>query len=373
MFLKSIEVIYPGISFFCFVILLCLSFLQIRLYLKFRFKRSKYLSLFCFLSSIYTVNVTIVYGELLSVEATRFFVIGFHFILFISYYYYLKSLSFFIMIPRFLRKIYFKSMFLFAGLSLFPPIFLYVFDIHIYFDPNSLFKTGNFFLDAYSTRLGTPYKTTLIALSLFAALNVYMSLYLLNRLRKFSKDNYLVFGLCMNLFAFGMEYLILPFTYKYYVPILFLANIFEAFRMCFLDSRETLVIMQERGSKEETFKDTGLVEEEFSRLSERLLDLMDNEKLYLDPQLNVDKLARRLKIPNYLVSQVIRFSLDKTFNQLLIEYRVDEAKMRLQDKQYKGRTILEVAQDSGFNSKSSFNASFKKQAGETPSEYRKRF
>ncbi len=51
------------------------------------------------------------------------------------------------------------------------------------------------------------------------------------------------------------------------------------------------------------------------------------------------------------------------------EYRIEEVKRRMVDPAYKHLTILAIAYDAGFNSKSSFNTIFKQKTGQTPSEY----
>jgi AraC-like DNA-binding protein len=57
------------------------------------------------------------------------------------------------------------------------------------------------------------------------------------------------------------------------------------------------------------------------------------------------------------------------FYNLVNEYRIKEVKDRLKSDKYKRLTILAIAYDSGFNSKSSFNTIFKEKTGQTPSEY----
>ena len=99
-----------------------------------------------------------------------------------------------------------------------------------------------------------------------------------------------------------------------------------------------------------------------------VLKLLDEEKLFLNPELNLNELSELLNVNSSHVSQVINELLGKNFNQLINEYRVAEVKRNLLD--YK-RTLLGIAYDSGFNSKSTFNRIFKEIEGETPSEYKK--
>jgi YesN/AraC family two-component response regulator len=98
---------------------------------------------------------------------------------------------------------------------------------------------------------------------------------------------------------------------------------------------------------------------------------MENEKLFLDGDLTLQKLAERLAIPAQHLSQVINERLDQTFSDFINKYRVEEAKRRLLDPKTQHYTVLAIGEEVGFNSKSSFNAVFKKYTNTTPSEFRK--
>ena len=70
------------------------------------------------------------------------------------------------------------------------------------------------------------------------------------------------------------------------------------------------------------------------------------------------------------LSQVINAKLGKNFYDFVNEYRVEEVKRRLRDPKYTNLKILAIGMDAGFNTKSTFNAFFKKHTGLTPSQYR---
>ncbi|HWA39961.1 MAG TPA: helix-turn-helix domain-containing protein, partial [Gemmatimonadales bacterium] len=70
------------------------------------------------------------------------------------------------------------------------------------------------------------------------------------------------------------------------------------------------------------------------------------------------------------LSEVINTRGGKNFYDFVNTYRAEEAMRRLRDPKYANLTILAVAADSGFNSKSVFNAFFKEHTGQTPSQYR---
>lgn len=102
---------------------------------------------------------------------------------------------------------------------------------------------------------------------------------------------------------------------------------------------------------------------------ERLEHLMGEEKLYLEDDLSLPRLADQIGVPAHFLSQVINSFQGKGFYPYIHELRVREA-CRLMTKQ-PDRTILSIAYDCGFNSKSSFNTAFLKITGQTPSQFRR--
>jgi AraC-like DNA-binding protein len=101
----------------------------------------------------------------------------------------------------------------------------------------------------------------------------------------------------------------------------------------------------------------------------RLRNLLDRDKLYLKPRLTVDEVAEKLNLPGRYVSYLINKKLKSNFNTFVNGYRVREVLERLADPKESHKTIVGIALDSGFNSKSSFNQIFKTIKGQTPSEY----
>ncbi len=104
----------------------------------------------------------------------------------------------------------------------------------------------------------------------------------------------------------------------------------------------------------------------------RLDQLMEQEKPYLDSYLSIAKLADMLDTHPKHLSQVINEQRQTNFFNYINKYRVREVQERLNNKAYQHFTILSIALDAGFNTKSAFNSSFKKMTGLTPSEYKQR-
>src|SRR5688572_12013585 len=90
---------------------------------------------------------------------------------------------------------------------------------------------------------------------------------------------------------------------------------------------------------------------------------------WLKIDLTLGELAAGINVAPHHLSQIINSEFGKSFASFINEYRVGEACQLLAGDNDK--SVLEIALDSGFSSKSSFNATFKKHTGMTPSEYRK--
>lgn len=113
-----------------------------------------------------------------------------------------------------------------------------------------------------------------------------------------------------------------------------------------------------------------LTQEQKKDLLSRILDAIENRKLYLDKELSIEWLSEDLGIYRKYISQVINELLGKNFTQLINEYRVREARNLLVSDEYQKYTLEAIGQAVGFHSKSSFNTAFKKFTGITPSFFR---
>ncbi|MFL6335655.1 MAG: helix-turn-helix domain-containing protein [Pyrinomonadaceae bacterium] len=119
------------------------------------------------------------------------------------------------------------------------------------------------------------------------------------------------------------------------------------------------------------YERSALTPERADAFLKRLLDLMESEKPYTDGELTLPKLAARLSVSTHHLSQVINERLGQSFNDFVNSQRVEEAKRKLSDPASGHYSLLAIAEEVGFNSKSAFNTAFKKQTGMTPSEFRK--
>ncbi|MBO3116446.1 AraC family transcriptional regulator [Winogradskyella sp. DF17] len=97
--------------------------------------------------------------------------------------------------------------------------------------------------------------------------------------------------------------------------------------------------------------------------------LMDNDKAYLNPELNLSDLAKMAQMSRAQLSETINSGFNKNFNDFVNEYRVEAFKNMLKEKKHQQLSLLGIAQECGFNSKATFNRVFKKITHHSPTEY----
>ncbi len=103
---------------------------------------------------------------------------------------------------------------------------------------------------------------------------------------------------------------------------------------------------------------------------ERLQSFMAKEKPFLDSNISIELLAKRLSLPERTLSRILNQHFGKNFFEFINGYRVEEAKRLLRDAEHQNASMLDILAMSGFTSKSTFNTIFKKHLGQTPSQYR---
>lgn len=119
------------------------------------------------------------------------------------------------------------------------------------------------------------------------------------------------------------------------------------------------------------YQTSALLPETVDDVLPRLLALMDNEKVFLAGNISLKGLAERLNVHYNHLSQIINEKVGLNFNDFINKYRIDEAQKLLKNPAHAKKTILEIAYETGFYSKSVFNTAFKKFTGMTPSQFRK--
>jgi len=131
---------------------------------------------------------------------------------------------------------------------------------------------------------------------------------------------------------------------------------------------KTLGTKISKGLKSKSFT---ISEDEAAVHIANLEDLMNNEKIYLDPQLTEKVLAEKLNLQPYYLSRLINQHVNCSFNEYINRARIEETKRILESENSKKLTLFAIALDSGFSSESVFYTNFKKHTGMTPSQYKK--
>jgi AraC-like DNA-binding protein len=98
---------------------------------------------------------------------------------------------------------------------------------------------------------------------------------------------------------------------------------------------------------------------------------MDDDKLYLNPNLNLNIFSEHTGIAQKIISAVLNQHLHKSFNEFVNEYRIDAFKEKMQQPEMDNLTIAGIAFECGFNSQATFQRTFKLATGVSPSEFRK--
>lgn len=97
---------------------------------------------------------------------------------------------------------------------------------------------------------------------------------------------------------------------------------------------------------------------------------MEASRYYEEPELSLGLLAEKLRMHPHELSRIINIALKKSFNDFINEYRVRDVVTKMKDPAFDNMTLLGIAFDAGFNSKSTFNRAFRQVTGKTPAEFK---
>jgi AraC-like DNA-binding protein len=124
-------------------------------------------------------------------------------------------------------------------------------------------------------------------------------------------------------------------------------------------------------NKETAYKKSGLQEQDMKRIFGTLESLMKSEQLYLEPELNLKDLSEKSNTPQHHITQTLNSFAKLNFYDYVNAFRINEFKKRIKSGDAENYSLLGIAFDCGFNSKSTFNRIFKKNTRLSPSEYKK--
>lgn len=180
-----------------------------------------------------------------------------------------------------------------------------------------------------------------------------------------------IFGLLFSVYI-GMEdnvFLLFNFgnfifILSVYMAVLVKPALFHAFP-------HQMAVLKTSEIQKQKYESSNLKEAQKQKYVEKLQAFVEQEKPYQAPDLTLAQLAEQVSIPNHYLSQVINEKLHCNFLDFINGHRVKAAQEMLRDEKYSHYTIVAIAFESGFNSKSTFYSAFKKVTKQTPSAYRK--
>ncbi|MCU0456403.1 MAG: AraC family transcriptional regulator [Bacteroidales bacterium] len=198
----------------------------------------------------------------------------------------------------------------------------------------------------------------------------------LNWLKVFSISFYVAFLILFILGGLNMIGDFIPFD-PYFIVFAFITVFTIVFSFYIINQPvifgQQVAIMNGEDKKDgEKYSRSGLREKQAQAYLQKLIRFMEDEKPYLNRDLSIQDLSDSTGIPRHHITQVLNETHGRNFFTFINEYRVKEVIERFSDPKNNNFTILAIAYDSGFNSKTTFNAIFKSQTGMTPSEYREK-
>ncbi len=134
----------------------------------------------------------------------------------------------------------------------------------------------------------------------------------------------------------------------------------------------TILYKKKALEKKAKYKDAPLNPRFADECVKKLLHLVEVEKIYRDPNLSLPVMSEKMSISHHLLSRILNEKMNRNFPDFINQYRVEEAKVILQDPQRKDQKIALVAFDAGFNTVVAFYTAFKKNTGLTPAQFKKK-
>jgi AraC-like DNA-binding protein len=154
---------------------------------------------------------------------------------------------------------------------------------------------------------------------------------------------------------------VFTFVFSYYIinqPVIF--------------GQEVKILDGEEKKEGEKYTRSGLKDKQAEAFLIKLISYVEEMKPYLDRDLSIQDLSDSTGISRHHITQVLNEKHKKNFFTFINEYRVKEVIARFNDPKNNNFTILAIAYDAGFNSKTTFNSIFKSQTGMTPSQFREK-
>jgi AraC-like DNA-binding protein len=229
--------------------------------------------------------------------------------------------------------------------------------------------SGNFFDTPSHSEIILTHLTIYVLLGVFVAIKAFRA-----KNEPFWRTSHVTFvklrsGIIQTVLVVFLLFLVKLFNYDDTGDHLFAAYIsIPIYLISFQAIRQSGFFKQPSLVDQQKYKSSSVTPEQQQKLLLQLKEIMTAQKPFLKPSFSLPDLADQMHVTVHQLSQVINEGLAKSFFEMTAEYRIEEAKILLKEKA--NIKIEEIAEQVGYNSKSSFNTAFKKITGKTPSEWR---
>ena len=215
----------------------------------------------------------------------------------------------------------------------------------LYFVSNAKLRINHFFLGLMLLMIGIR-----VAKSTIYMFNPDPALYIMN-------VGFAAHAMLGPLFLFYILTLNQSKPPRYYLIYFFPALIIALLSTTFLVLKNNNVFNLDKNKK---YTNLNLTPEEVERFKQKIVQVMEKQKPYLQTNFSLSQCAELTGIPGHILSYVLSESLKQNFLHFVNTYRIEEAKVALLDSRKQHLSIAGIAIDCGFNSLSSFNTAFKK-------------
>lgn len=127
------------------------------------------------------------------------------------------------------------------------------------------------------------------------------------------------------------------------------------------------ILVSSQAPRPSKYERSALAPEHAGRIARKLRMAMQKDSIYRDPNLTLASLSKHIGVSTNYVSQTLNEHIGKSFFEFVSDWRVEEAMPLVQRNE---QTVLAIAYEVGFNSRSAFYKAFKRQTGLTPSDYK---
>ena len=125
-----------------------------------------------------------------------------------------------------------------------------------------------------------------------------------------------------------------------------------------------------RGILKNSTNESSISETKESPHFQKLVTLLEEQKIHHNPNLSRDSVAEQLEISSGYLSQIIKKNTSNSFSEFINSYRINDVKEMIKNPIFNKYSLLSIGLECGFNSKTSFHTNFKKETGLTPNEFK---